>query len=147
MELGDVRHIIGLLLASVVLPASGDTNLVVSAERGEASYYWQSTTTASGETFDPEAATCAHKTLAFDTRVRVTNLRNGSSVICRVNDRGPFSPKRVIDLSVAGARAIGMIDAGIALVSLEILQRDEQAYRSSDTLAPGASGDRPISLQ
>jgi rare lipoprotein A len=142
MELGDVRYIIGLVLASVALPASGDTNLVVRPERGEASYYWQFKTTASGETHDPEAVTCAHKTLAFNTRVRVTNLRNGSSVICRVNDRGPFTPKRIIDLSLAGARAIGMIETGIAPVSLEILQRDHQAYRS-DTLPADTSEGRP----
>jgi rare lipoprotein A len=91
--------------------------------------------------------TCAQKTLAFNTKVRVTNLRNGSSVICRVNDRGPFTPKRIIDLSLAGARAIGMIKGGVALVSVEVLQKDHEAYRRSDTLAPGASGDRPISLQ
>src|SRR5262245_16896680 len=147
MELGDVRYIVGLVLASVALPASGDTNLIARAERGEASYYWQFKTTASGESYDPEAVTCAHKTLAFNTRIRVTNLRNGSSVICRVNDRGPFTPKRVIDLSLAGARAIGMINAGIALVSLEVLRQDDLAYRSSDMLAPGVSGDRPIPLQ
>ena len=67
MELGDVRYIIGLVLASVALPASGDTNPIVRAERGEASYYWQFKTTASGESHDPEAVTCAHRTLAFNT--------------------------------------------------------------------------------
>src|SRR5262249_45081823 len=118
-------------------------NVVFAAERGEASYYWQFKTTASGESYDPEAVTCAHKTLAFNTRIRVTNLRNGSSVICRVNDRGPFSPKRILDLSLAGARAIGMIEAGVAQVFLEILQRDHQAYRSSDTLGSRTSEDRP----
>ena len=87
--------------------------------------------------------TCAHKTLEFNTRVRVTNLRNGSSVICRVNDRGPFGPKRIIDLSLAGARAIGMIETGVALVSLEVLQRDHQAYRSSDMLTADTSEGRP----
>lgn len=137
-----MRYIIGVLLAAA-FPASVNTNLVFAAERGEASYYWQFKTTASGESYDPEAVTCAHKTLAFNTRVRVTNLRNGSSVICRVNDRGPFGPKRIIDLSLAGARAIGMINAGVALVSLEILQREDQAYRSNDTLEARTSEDRP----
>lgn len=125
-----VRNIIGALLAVVSLPASADTKVSAAAERGEASYYWQARKTASGEPFDPEAMTCAHKTLEFNTSVRVTNLRTGHSVICRVNDRGPFTRGRIIDLSRAGARAIGMIEAGVTQVTLEVLQRDDPSRRS-----------------
>jgi rare lipoprotein A len=76
-----------------------------------ASYYGQEFAgrrTASGERFNPNAMTAAHRTLRFGTRVRVTNSRNGRSVIVRINDRGPFVKGRAIDLSRGAARAIGM---------------------------------------
>ena len=117
-----VRNLIGALLAAVASPACGDGNSPISAKRGEASYYWLSQKTANGEAFNPEAMTCAHKTLGFDLNVRVTNLRNGRSVICRINDRGPFKKGRIIDLSRAGARAIGMVESGVAPVEVEIFQ-------------------------
>jgi rare lipoprotein A len=83
-----------------------------SAAQAEiASYYGQEFSgrrTASGERFNPNAMTAAHRTLRFGTRVRVTNSRNGRSVIVRINDRGPFVKGRSIDLSSGAARAIGM---------------------------------------
>ncbi len=72
--------------------------------------------TASGERFNAGGFTAAHRSWPFGTRVRVTNARNGRSVVVRINDRGPFAAGRVIDLSAASARAIGM--AGTAPVSL-----------------------------
>ena len=117
-----VRHMISAWLAAVALPACGEIPLAFSAERGEASYYWHSHKTANGEPFNTEAMTCAHKTLKFNMSVRVTNLRNGHSVICRINDRGPYKKGRIIDLSRAGARAIGMIQSGVAPVEVEIVQ-------------------------
>jgi rare lipoprotein A len=78
--------------------------------------------TASGERFDKNAMTAAHLTLRMNTRVRVTNKRNGRSVIVRINDRGPYGNKsRIIDLSEAAARVLGMIDAGVVPVTLEVL--------------------------
>lgn len=77
--------------------------------------------TASGEQFDPNALTMAHKTLPFGTLVRVTNPLNGKSVQVRVNDRGPFTAGRVADLSHAAARQIDMLRAGVAHVRLEIV--------------------------
>jgi len=78
--------------------------------------------TASGERFDKRALTAAHRTLPFGTRVRVTRVKNGRSVTVRINDRGPFGKKtRIIDVSEAAARALDMIDDGIAKVTLEIL--------------------------
>jgi rare lipoprotein A len=77
--------------------------------------------TASGELFDQEAMTAAHRSLPFGTIVRVTNLRNGKTVDVRVNDRGPFVTGRVIDLSRAAARAIGSIRRGIVPVRLQIV--------------------------
>ena len=78
--------------------------------------------TASGERFDEFAMTAAHPTLPFGTRVRVTNLENRRSVIVRVNDRGPFVDGRVIDLSLAAARALGIVDEGVVLVRLQALR-------------------------
>jgi peptidoglycan lytic transglycosylase len=86
---------------------------------GTASYYGmrhRGMRTASGERYDPRALTAAHPSLPFDTRVEVTNLDNGRSVVVRVNDRGPFVPGRIIDLSLAAARAIGMVEDGTARV-------------------------------
>jgi len=76
--------------------------------------------TASGDTFDPEALTMAHRTLPFGTKVRVTNVRNRRSVEVVVNDRGPAVDGRIADLSPAAARAIGLTD-GLADVRLEVL--------------------------
>ena len=91
--------------------------------RGMASWYDEPQMTASGERFNPNALTAAHRTLPFGTRVRVINTRNGRSVIVRINDRGPYSHKRIIDLSKAAARQLGMIDAGVAPVEIEVLGR------------------------
>lgn len=91
---------------------------------GEASYYGPELAgrpTASGETFNPARMTAAHRTLPFGSRVRVTNQRTGRSVVVRINDRGPFAKNRVIDLSLAAAREIGLARAGVAPVRLELL--------------------------
>lgn len=88
-----------------------------------ASYYWQDQKTATGERFKPEGITCAHKTIRFGTTLRVTNIRNGRSTTCRVNDRGPYIAKRCIDLSRGAARQVGMITAGVVPVKIEIVGR------------------------
>jgi rare lipoprotein A (peptidoglycan hydrolase) len=93
-------------------------------EQGEASYYGEELAgrpTASGETFDPNKLTAAHRTLPLGTRLRVTNTRNGESVVVRVNDRGPFAKHRVLDLSKGAARQIGMLRSGTARVEIELL--------------------------
>lgn len=92
---------------------------------GEASYYgpgFAGNRTASGERFNPQALTAAHRTLPLGTRLRVTNKANGKSVIVRINDRGPFLKHRVLDVSVAAAREIAMIRTGKAQVTLEIVR-------------------------
>ena len=78
--------------------------------------------TASGERFDKNAMTAAHRTLRMGTRVRVTRKKNGRSVIVRINDRGPYGKGRIIDLSEAAAHALDMIDDGIAQVRVEVLK-------------------------
>lgn len=77
--------------------------------------------TASGEVFDPSQLTAAHRTLPFGTRVRVTDLETGRSVEVRVNDRGPFSPGRVIDLSRAAAEELGAVRRGVVQVRVDVL--------------------------
>jgi rare lipoprotein A len=94
-------------------------------ESGTASYYgfkYQGRPTASGEIFDLNQFTAAHKTLPFGTRVKVTNLANDRSVIVRINDRGPFVKGRVIDLSEAAAHELEMIQSGTAEVKIEVLR-------------------------
>lgn len=90
---------------------------------GVASYYWQGQTTATGERFNKRDLTAAHKTLPFGTRVRVTCVNTGKSVVVRINDRGPFKPGRVIDLSERAAEDIGMTGRGLTKVRLEVLGR------------------------
>jgi rare lipoprotein A (peptidoglycan hydrolase) len=88
---------------------------------GQASYYWQPQQLASGGTFNPNAMTAAHKTLPFGTKVRVTNERNGQSVVVTINDRGPYVAGRIIDLSAGAAGVIGMKQAGVVPVKVAVL--------------------------
>jgi rare lipoprotein A len=93
-------------------------------EVGTASFYahrFHGRKTASGEVYDEESLTAAHRTAAFGTRVRVINLSNGRSVILRVNDRGPWARERVIDVSYAAAQKLGFVREGLARVRLEVL--------------------------
>jgi len=93
-------------------------------ERGVASWYgkkFHGKPTSSGEIYNMYAMTAAHKTLPLPTEARVTNLRNGKSVIVNINDRGPFIDNRIIDLSYSAARQLDMITAGTALVEVETL--------------------------
>ncbi len=89
---------------------------------GKASWYGtrhHGKRTASGERFDKNALTAAHRTLPFGSRVRVTNLRNRRSVVVRINDRGPHGRGRLIDLSHRAARELGMLGTGVAPVRVE----------------------------
>lgn len=79
---------------------------------GTASWYALTSKTANGERMNPANLTAAHKTLPFGTKLRVTNPKNGKSVVVRINDRGPFIKGRVIDLSKAAAQRIGIISRG-----------------------------------
>lgn len=93
--------------------------------QGEASYYGNELAgnrTANGERFNPQAMTAAHRSLPMGTRLRVTNLANGRSVVVRINDRGPFVGRRIIDVSLGAARQINMVRSGKAQVRLEILR-------------------------
>lgn len=110
------------LIAVPVFAQAGDSRSPVG--EGMASYYsseFAGRRTASGERFDPGAMTAAHRTLSFGSRIAVTNLANGKEVIVRVNDRGPWGKGRIIDISYAAAKEIGMHRSGTAKVKLELL--------------------------
>ena len=95
-----------------------------NARMGIASWYGdkeQGNKTASGEVFNRYFFTAAHKTLPFDTMVRVTNLNNGRDVVVKINDRGPYVGDRIIDLSYAAAESIRLIKTGTAMVKVEVL--------------------------
>lgn len=115
-----------ILVVTAMLCAVVIAVLIVSAKADPiycyASYYWQGQKTANGERFLPHGKTCAHKTMRFGTMIKVTNLRNGRSTTCRVNDRGPFIAKRCIDLAKGAAAEIGMLDAGVVPVKIEVLK-------------------------
>jgi rare lipoprotein A len=93
-----------------------------TASQGLASFYTEGTQTASGEKFDTHDLTAAHPTLPFGTRLRVTNVASGKSVTVRVNDRGPYVPGRVVDVSYSAAETLGMVGSGIAKVKLDVVQ-------------------------
>lgn len=98
---------------------------VVASSTGQASWYgpgFFGRRTANGERFRPGTLTAAHRTLPFGTKVRVTNLWNGRSTVVRINDRGPFTGGRVIDLAHGAASQLGLVSSGIAQVKLEVLR-------------------------
>ena len=119
MILGARLALLALTGAACVAATGAEARSAVRAQAGVASWYgpgFHGRTTANGERFNTHALTAAHRTLPFGTKVRVTNNSNGRSVVVRINDRGPYVGGRVIDLSNASARAIGL--SGLAKVSL-----------------------------
>ena len=101
-----------------------EKSTVVKSTAGSASWYggqFHGRKTANGERFNMNGLTAAHRSLPFGTKVRVTNQKNGKSVVVRINDRGPFVGKRVIDLSRGAANAVGMLGTGVAKVKLDVL--------------------------
>jgi rare lipoprotein A len=99
---------------------------IVATQSGQASWYGieGGPETASGERYNPEGLTAAHRTLPFGTKVRVTSIKTGKVVTVRINDRGPFHSRRIIDVSAGAAKVIGIKDDGIGDVRLEVLGRD-----------------------
>ncbi|MCL2295338.1 MAG: septal ring lytic transglycosylase RlpA family protein [Spirochaetes bacterium] len=124
-----------LFIASSFVFARGQDQAQVGAPRpavgsgqtGYASWYggkFHGRQTANGEIFDTYKFTAAHKTLPFDSIVRVKNLENNKTTVVRINDRGPFIEGRIIDLSYAAARDIDMVEKGIVKVAIEIIEGD-----------------------
>jgi rare lipoprotein A len=109
---------------------------------GVASWYgrfFQGKKTASGQPYDENAMTCAHRSLPLGSVLRVTNLRNHKSVVVRVNDRGPMPEDRVIDLSYAAANTLGFSDRGIAPVKVELLSAPTEVAQLNPPDDPAAS--------
>jgi rare lipoprotein A len=117
---------VALLLAACLSPAPAlARSKHQHREVGVASFYgreWNGHRTASGERFDPNALTAAHRTLPFGTRVKVTNLENGRHIIVRINDRGPFVRGRVLDLSRAAAKKLDFVATGTTTVRIDVLK-------------------------
>lgn len=114
----------GSLLAALALSAALAPAALADTQSGAASWYgpgFDGRQTASGERFDMQALTAAHRSLPFGTQVRVTNQANGESVVVRINDRGPFHGNRVIDLSRGAAEKIGLVSAGVGRVTMEVV--------------------------
>jgi rare lipoprotein A (peptidoglycan hydrolase) len=113
------------VIAKVPLPPQSRV-----VEAGLASWYgpgFHGKLTASGEVFNQEKFTAAHRTLPWGSRVRVINLANGKAVVVQINDRGPAVKSRIIDVSRAAARALGMVEAGTATVQVELLSGSEKS--------------------
>lgn len=111
-------------LATVLAATPGDT------QRGVASWYgYECSSTASGERYNPNSMTAAHRTLPFGTMVRVTNLSSNRSTVLRINNRGPYRKGRIIDVSKAGAQQLQMMKSGVAHVKVEVIGKAEKGQR------------------
>lgn len=114
--------------ADTICDEAGDDEEAVEAkihEHGKATYYsrkWHGRRTSSGRKLDNNGYQCAHKTLPFGTKIKVTNKKNGKSCVVEVVDRGPFAKGMVIDLTYQAARHIDMVNCGVVPVSLEIME-------------------------
>ncbi|WP_169285723.1 septal ring lytic transglycosylase RlpA family protein [Chelativorans sp. ZYF759] len=128
MKLTGLAAVPAALLAFSLLslePSHASQQPVAQSASGQASWYgskFHGRRTANGERYDMHQMTAAHRSLPFGTKVRVTNQRNGRAVVVRINDRGPFAGRRIIDLSRGAAGAIGMVNSGVAPVKLEVLR-------------------------
>ena len=130
--------------------AAPPTTLGVPIERGVASWYgpkFNGKLTASGERYDMNALTAAHPSLPFGTKIGVRNTRTGREVIVRVNDRGPFSKNRIVDLSYAAAREVGVVGPGTASVELYLVPETGAPQRFTVQVGAFSEPERAIALQ
>lgn len=145
------NYLKGLFLVAFILLGSHQMAFSQS-QTGLASWYGpglHANRTAGGEIFDMRKLTAAHPTLPFDTRVRVTNLKNNKSVVVRINDRGPFVKKRIIDVSMEAARRLEIINTGVAKVSIEVVDEvavEHEPYTNSREPIPIKSTEIPIKV-
>lgn len=130
------------------VPRPGEEEFWRYREVGLASWYgeeYHGRPTANGEIYDMDAPTAAHRTLPFHTVVRIVNLENGKVTKARINDRGPFIPGRIIDLSRKGAQEIGILSTGTARVSLEVIGftgKSPPSLEGTFTIQVGAFRDK-----
>lgn len=126
-----------IFFISTFLVSCGTTSSIGAFQSGVASWYgpgFHGKQTANGEKFNQEDLTAAHKTLPFNTLVRVLNVDNGKSVVVRINDRGPYAKNRIIDLSKEAARRIDMLGTGTAHVKLQLIRGNSNSVGNSDEL-------------
>lgn len=115
-----VISLCSLLLVTGCATINKDSSTIYHSS-GKASFYWQGQRTASGEKFNPNGLTAAHKTLKMGSRVKVVNKRNNKSVVVTINDRGPFIKGRIIDLSKRAAAELGFVNSGITDVDIYVI--------------------------
>ncbi|CAA6822506.1 MAG: Rare lipoprotein A precursor [uncultured Sulfurovum sp.] len=121
-----IKYLIVLLLFAFTSPIHAKNKKV---QIGKGSWYgkkFHGRKTANGERYNMYAYTAAHKTLPFNTMVRVTNLRNKRSIIVRINDRGPYVRGRIIDLSYLAAKKLGYINKGVAKLKVKVLYKQKR---------------------
>lgn len=138
----NMRRYFAVLLVLTAVPLQAAAAQLPMLFYGEASWYggrYQGRKTASGEIFDTNKLTAAHRQLPFGTLVRVVNLQNEKSVVVRINDRGPFVKNRVIDLSFAAAQALGFERQGTANVEVRVLKLGDTAQSSSAAAGTGTT--------
>lgn len=116
-----MKHMVFGVLIGFLTLGGFDSGVEAKSTSGVASFYKSGKQTANGERFNPNGLTAAHRTLPFGTKLRVTNTRTGKSVVVRINDRGPFIPGRIIDLSLGAAKLVGMTTSGVAKVTYSVL--------------------------
>ncbi len=127
------KYLISLCALLCLLPCTAQK------QHGKASYYSKRATgarAASGQKIHHDSLTCAHRYYPFGTMLKVTNMSNNKSVVVKVIDRGPFGRGRIIDLSWAAAKEIGMIAQGVASVKVELMDNHPVPYRPEDTPLP-----------
>lgn len=115
-----MKKLLNMVFAGAFFYVGGTALPDAKTLNGYASFYKHGTRTANGERFNPMGLTAAHRTLPFGTKVKVTNMKTGKSVVVRINDRGPFIRGRVIDLSLGAAAVVGLNRSGVAKVKVVV---------------------------
>lgn len=133
-----MKYILSLI---IILTTLVGTPLETTAQKlnGNATYYgnrWHGRRTSSGELYNKDSLTCAHRTLPFGTLLRVTNPKNGKEVIVRVTDRGPFRRNAIIDLSLAAAKKIDMVRDGITRIEAVAVNSAKEAPDDAPSILP-----------
>lgn len=128
---------ISVYISILVLISQNLFSQVGFVQEGMASYYaneFEGRTTASGERFSHKKATCAHMSIPFGALVKITNLENNTNAIVRVNDRGPFVPDRIVDVSQSVAQRLGIIGKGVVKVSIEVVDNSGYSIKKEETI-------------
>lgn len=149
-----LHYVVGIILCLTLFSCAGiSKKAYLPPPGGEyvvASWYgpkFHGRPTASGEIFNMYDLTCAHRTMPFGTKLRVTNPENGRSVIVTVNDRGPFVEGRDLDLSYGAARAIGLVEKGVGIVKIEYIGRDMRYVKRVPGIIKRASLSGILTIQ